>query len=191
MVVTSLIRAGGALVKAGAKAGKNNKRRGDNSRRTNTNTHTRRQQDKRTMDAEWSHRDDSNPSNPVVRPKTISGNPVSKALDRRHDYRMKYGKQIETSKALTSGTANIGGSIAIDSYMDQQAAEEYADAQEAYAKEYADAAIKKAEIEAEAQKNGSNEFTYNENKHWVIEGLTPLQNGGASKTVDPQYENKY
>lgn len=108
-------------------------------------------------------------------------NPVSTALNRRHEYRMTHGKEIERSKQAASIGGSITTSALSDDYSDRQVAQEYSDA---------------AKAAAEANASRPTEYTYNinENKNWKIDGITQAENGGATKAVNPatgQYENTY
>lgn len=192
MVAGALVRTGvRALTKAGKQAGKKKKNQKRNKKQKQTNQYNPKSERNKTVNAQWSKVDETGPSTPVL--KTQNRNPVSTALDRRHEYRMKYGKEIERGKSISKIGGSASTSVAADSYGDLQETQELAKAQVDAAEAYADAEKARAEAEVEKAANTKNEFTYTENKNWNIQGLNQVQNGGATTTVDPssQYENQY
>lgn len=115
--------------------------------------------------------------------KTQSKKPgkVEKYFDRRYEYKMKHGADVERTKQANA----IAASITAASTDAAASAWHESDEKTKRVNAAQKGATERADKWADAYKNRNTTETVNENKKYTLEGLDQLQSGGSTKTVDP------
>lgn len=114
---------------------------------------------------------------------------VEKYFDRRYEYKMKHGADVERTKQATALAGSITAASADAAAATWHESDEKTKRVEAAQK----GATERAEKWSDAYKNRNTTETINENKKYTLEGLDQLQSGGSTKTVNPatgQVEDK-